>query len=305
MKFKFVCLILVPLLSAHTAMAQTPSTAPANAAPATRPGVVAAPGTGRQGGGRAGGTRGPAVSAPIVEIERPAEGPPMISDDFESGDYKKDVWTQIRVQGAATIKVQSDKVAHGKYALQAHYPAGSSSRSTWAMLGTMLPVSLHDRMFGRAYIYISGINTMQHNVLMLAGSSGFPTANFLEIGTYAGIFQPSYQLNDPSAMGRGRSEVGKRQGEIPLNKWVCLEWQFTDKPETRIVMWIDGKLIVNQTYVSGGFSSDLTKGFVEFDLGFRTWDGSQTLTADIYYDDVAIGDKPIAPLSPVPAAATP
>jgi len=49
------------------------------------------------------------------------------------------------------------------------------------------------------------------------------------------------------------------------------------------------------------------RGFLEFDFGFRSWAQAAALTGDIdvYYDDVAIGDKPIGQLTPVAAPARP
>jgi len=128
-----------------------------------------------------------------------------VSEDFESGAIK---WPQI-VSGAATITVVQDRVAHGKNAVMMHYPAGT--RGAWAFVGAPLPAALHDQLYGRAYVYISGMPP-SHSVLMLAGSHGFPIADFLEIGTYNNLFQPSFQLNAPtpdSPAGRdGRARGG-------------------------------------------------------------------------------------------------
>src|SRR5471032_1865966 len=88
-----------------------------NATPAPAPGAApgAAPAAPRRGGG----------GGPTAPRDRPADGPALFTEDFESGKLNPDVWTALHVGGDATIKVQSDRVAHGKNALQIHYPAGT------------------------------------------------------------------------------------------------------------------------------------------------------------------------------------
>ena len=120
----------------------------------------------------------------------------------------------------------------------------------------------------------------------------------------------SYQQNAP-ADGHPRSETTARQSTPPVGKWFCLEWELTNKPENRIALWVDGTLVANKPFTfnpvnpkdaDGRVSSGLVPGgFVEYNVGFRAWSraGANTADIDIYYDDVAIGDKPIGQLAPV------
>ena len=53
---------------------------------------------------------------------------PLFSEDFESGGIDKTVWSE-QVTGDNVLKVQSDRVAHGKYALLAlPRPVAENSR---------------------------------------------------------------------------------------------------------------------------------------------------------------------------------
>ena len=70
-------------------------------------------------------TQAPAAPPP-APVTRPPDGPPLLSEDFESGAVN---WAQI-LSGAATIKVVQNRVAHGRNAVEMHYPAGS--RGAWA-----------------------------------------------------------------------------------------------------------------------------------------------------------------------------
>ena len=89
------------------------------------------------------------------------------------------------------------------------------------------------------------------------------------------------------------------EGDIPMGRWFCLEWEFNDKPD-RIVEWVDRKQVVDQSFTFNDTSSELIKGFSEFAIGIRTFAGPTDLTnnIDIYYDDISISDKPIGQLTP-------
>lgn len=226
----------------------------------------------------------PAVTVPFAE-------------DFESGQINTNLW-DLRVGGAAAIKVEQDRVAHGKNALWVHYPAGTSR--AWAFIAIHLPEALHDHLFGRAYMYVSGLPN-SHNPLLMAGTPGFPIANFLEVGSQGGRFKPSFQQNGAGVL-RGET-TPPPQGEVPLRHWFCLEWEMNNQPD-RIVLTVDGKQVADQPlthFANHELKTDLVEEFSEFDIGFRTW-AQPTLVPndiDVYYDDIVISDKPIGQLTPV------
>jgi hypothetical protein len=215
------------------------------------------------------------------------------NEDFESGAINTNIW-DFRVHGDATVKVTQDNVAHGKNALLVHYP--TTARGAYAFIAVRVPEAVHDHLYGRAYVYVKALPP-GHMVLMNAGTRGFPISNFLEIGQSRGQFQPSFQLNGP---GPDRGEKTAREGQIPFGRWFCLEWEFNDKPD-RIVEWVDGQQVVDQSFAYKGANSELVKGFSEYDIGFRAWGGALTQDVDVYYDDISISDKPIGQLAPVPS----
>jgi hypothetical protein len=241
------------------------------------------------------------ATAATAQTPAPDKNAPItlpFSEDFESGAINPSVW-DLRVHGTATIKVEQDRVAHGKNALQAHYPA--NAQGAYAFIAARLPDSLHDHLFGRAYVYIATMPT-PHSVLLNSGSPGYPISNFLEVGIRRHMFQPSYQQN---GAGVPRSETtGMVPGTIPVGRWFCLEWEFNDKPD-HIVLTIDGKPFADQKISLKGTGSELVKGFYEFDIGFRAWGKAAATDVDIYYDDIAISDKPIGQLTPVAESGAP
>jgi hypothetical protein len=245
---------------------------------------------------------------------------PVFSEDFESGALDKQVW-DVRTASNAVVTVQQTQVAHGKSALQIHYPKGGA-RSYGFIVATHLPESVRAHCFGRASVYISPQMPAGHDVLLNAGTAGYPLSNFLEVGVSGGKnVMISYQQN---AENVSRGETIARGIAYPVGRWFCLEWEFTDHPD-HIVVWIDGEPageLANFTYKSratpapkGGAAktdpaakaepadtspavpgTDLVKGFTDFAFGFRAWGAGAKEDFDIYYDDIAIDTKRIGPV---------
>jgi hypothetical protein len=248
---------------------------------------------------------------------------PVFSEDFESGSLDKAVWT-VRTSGNVEVAVQQIQAAHGKSALRIHTPKGGG-RDYGFIVATHLPDSLREHVFGRAYVFISPGMPAGHDVLLNAGSPGYPLSNFLEIGASGGKnVMTSYQQNAADAP---RGETLARGSPYPVGRWFCLEWEFTDHPDHTIV-WIDGEKAAELA----GFTftpraaragrpgesassnaaatpapaaapepaeipgTDLVKGFSDFAFGFRAWGSGAKADYDIYYDDIALDTKRIGPL---------
>jgi hypothetical protein len=227
----------------------------------------------------------------------------LFVEDFESGKVDPAVWEK-RLTGTATVEVQQQQAAHGKYALQVHYP-DMANQTYGFLIASHLPEPLKGHLFGRAYVRIEPGLSQQHTVLIHAGGAGWPISKFEEIGVYKGTLQPSYQENK-SARGQGRGETVRHGEALPTGKWFLLEWEFNDDPST-LTIWIDGQVSpvtegdqkVNLSSfewpAKSGTTKGLVGGFEEFGLGARVWGAAQG-GFDIYYDDVALDSKRIGPV---------
>ena len=231
-----------------------------------------------------------------------AQSGPLLTEDFESGQITSK-WEQ-RVTGVATLKVQQEQTAHGKFALQVHYP-DMATQSYAFLIAAGLPAALKGHLFGRAYVKISPSTPAPHTVLVLAGGPGWPISKFEEIGVQRGTTQPSYQENK-SPRGQGRGEDVRHGEPLPMDKWFLLEWEFNDDPST-LTLWVDGE---KSPVTEGGQKVDLSSfkwpkeasetrnlvgGFEEFGVGVRVW-GAVPAGFDVYYDDIAIDTKRIGPV---------
>jgi hypothetical protein len=216
-----------------------------------------------------------------------AQPGPLFSEDFESGQLSPDKWMR-NVTGNNVIEVQSDKAAHGKYALCVRCP--TPSNATWAVLiHGNLPAALHDHYFGRAYVYITPALPTRHIIFMMTGTPGFPYNRYQEVASANGRWQLTYADVKPP----GLREDYHAAGSPPLNRWFCLEWEFNDHPD-HARMWVDGQLVFETDFKSRetGATDGLIGGFTDLVLGFRLW-GAAPQPFDIYYDDIALDPKRI------------
>lgn len=216
---------------------------------------------------------------------------PLFTEDFESGKIDPARWTEL-VTGGNTLEVQSERAAHGRFALRAHctVPTGK----TWAFIATNhVPDALRQHHFGRAYLFITPKLPTRHTILLHAGTAGFPFNRFQEVAWGSkGIFQLTYVELKPT----GDNEDYHFGGEIPLGRWFCLEWEFNDEPN-RAAVWVDGQPAGDTGFISKvtGGSTNLVGGFTDFLFGFRLW-AAPPASFDVYYDDIALDVKRIGPL---------
>jgi hypothetical protein len=239
----------------------------------------------------------------------------VFSEDFESGTLDPAVWT-VRTSGKVEVAVQQERAAHGHAALRIHTPKGGS-RDYGFIVATHLPDALRAHCFGRAYVFISPGMPAGHDVLLNAGSPGYPTSNFLEIGASGGRnVMTSYQQNGADVP---RGETLARGTAYPVGRWFCLEWEFTDHPDHTLI-WIDGQKAAElagftfkpraaRTPPAAGADAgatppaapvavpgtDLVKGFDDFAFGFRAWGAGAKADFDLYYDDIALDTQRIGP----------
>jgi len=236
--------------------------------------------------------------------------PGLLCEDFESGSIDPAKWDTSSKGG--TLAVQTQQVAHGKYAL--HLQGLGSGSDDWATLfATNAPAALKSATtFGRASMYFSAaVSASLHIQFSFAGSNGTGSGTgpapvtklrYLEVGSYNGQWQLSMDIHDVAPNIEDSAYAGTN---IPTNKWVCVEWELEDQPE-RITLWVGGtqagvfdNMHINYssdgTKSGGTFYQGKTSGIVgvfdTFGIGFHDW--HPTKAFDVYYDDVVLDTKRI------------
>lgn len=216
---------------------------------------------------------------------------PLFTEDFESGKLSTNVWSQS-VTGGNVIAVQGENVAHGNFALRVSCP--SPTNKTWAFISAAhLPAALRQHHFGRAYIFVTPRPPDRHTILIMAGTTDFPKNKYQEVATTRGQWQLTYVDLQPKG---DKEDFHVGGGNVPVNRWFCLEWEFNDRPN-HAAIWVDGKLTWEAGFVSKntGATNNLIGGFDEFAFGFRLW-GLAPQAFDVYYDDIALDTKRIGPV---------
>ena len=231
-----------------------------------------------------------ALSSCVQTPPSPTHPERLFTEDFESGKLDQAIWTE-NVTGNNSIEVQSEKVAHGKYALRVRCPVPSNK--TWAfILRQPLPEALRQHYFGRVYMYITPAPPARHTIFIMGGTPGFPNNKFEEVATANGRWQLTYVDLRPN----GDKEDYHSGGNPPLNRWFCLEWEFNDHPN-HAKIWVDGQLVYETDFTvkARNAMSDLVGGFTDVAFGFRLW-GAAPQAFDIYYDDIALDTQRIGQL---------
>src|SRR5947209_2252070 len=227
--------------------------------------------------------------------------PGLVCDDFETGSIDPAKWDTSSKGG--TLAVQTQQVAHGKYAL--HLQGLGSGSDDWATLfAKNVPAALKSATtFGRASMYFSAaVSASLHIQFPFAGSNGTGSGTgpapltklrYLEVGSFNGQWQLAMDIHDVAPNIEDSVYAG---ANIPTNKWVCIEWELEDQPE-RITLWVSGNQagVFDNMHISfssdgmksgGTFYQGKTSGLIgvfdTFGIGFHDWHPTQAF--DVYYD---------------------
>jgi hypothetical protein len=261
-------------------------------------------------GGQAGGGTGGGSSSTDGGAGGASSCPGLICEDFETGSIDPAKWDTSSNGG--TLAVQTQQVAHGKYAL--HLQGLGSGSDDWATLfAKNVPTALKSATtFGRASMYFTAaVSSSLHIQFPFAGSNGTGSGSgpapltklrYLEVGSYNGQWQLAMDIHDVSPNIEDSAYAGAK---IPTDKWACIEWELEDQPE-RITLWVGGTQVGVFDNMHISYSSDGTKSggtfyqgktsgligvFDTFGIGFHDW--HPTKAFDVYYDDVVLDTKRI------------
>jgi hypothetical protein len=214
----------------------------------------------------------------------------LFCEDFESGKIDSAIW-DTQANGGQTVEVQTDTVAHGKYAVRFH---GAPNVVSYDFIITKhAPAALSGHHYGRAYFYVTPKPPQEHTEFIFAGSAGFPKLKYLEVAES----QLGWQLTFVQLVSPTGETYTPATGKVPLVKWVCLEWEMNDTPD-QINVSVDGTPQVSFDDIGFmGKNSDLVGGFTDFGLGFYIWHPA-SYDFDVYYDDFVLDTKPIGCITP-------
>lgn len=235
----------------------------------------------------------------------------LVCEDFETGQIDAQKW-DLSMGGGGSLVVQTQLVAHGKYAMHLQAPSGPSVNSAKLTLKDVPAALKGATTFGRAYIYVTpaadasihiGLAQAGHSSGGADGGASGSRPRYFEVGINSGSWQLAFDLADVTPLVE---EVAYPRKAVPTNRWACVEWQFEDVPD-RVTLWVDGTQqgMFDNTdigYASpgpvpksgeplyNGTSSNIIGGFdTLFALGYTDFHPQKAF--DIYYDDVVLDSK--------------
>jgi hypothetical protein len=288
---------------------------------------TAASGTSSSGNG-SGSASGAGIedAAPTSEASTAEEGGSggngtcagLFCEDFEDGAGQLDTtkWN-LEMGGGGMAMVQTQIVAHGKYAWQVHGTGAGGGFAT--ILTKSIPMALQGAgpVYGRLYLYATA-NYGAHISLGSAGTNpvnpmATPTItpginfNYQEFAEFSNSWQLGFDLFTPApAVASGFIEEAAyppAHDMYPTMKWDCVEWEFGDNP-TMMLLWLDGTQIdqfdaAHIGFYSGpkptagnvlnGKNSGIIGGYSVFAFGFHSYGTSQVV--DRYFDDIVLDTK--------------
>lgn len=250
----------------------------------------------------------------------------VVSEDFESGRIDPAKWEIRTLKPDSKIEMTVvEGGAHGRYALQVHYPAGTERSGFAYLMAKNLSASVRGHLFGRAYVKVVSTLPIAHTQLIIAGMPGYPKAKYQEIGLNLPARRPAegapapdpatikprwvfiYQQNLAATPAEGRGEDVRTIDASPYGKWTLLEWEFNDSPTTTRI-WIDGKPVAVkegdkevETFSyhwpkNNPDGNHLVGGYAEAGFGARSFSAGVTKDFDVLFDDIAIGTERLGPV---------
>jgi hypothetical protein len=255
------------------------------------------PGSGGSGPADGGGADGPAATgAGCAGVQA------TFCDDYEAqtaGAEPKGKFTVLKAKAGAVadaVTVDGGKAFSGKQSL--HFKIAKPTGDTVAKLGfgaaAGLPLASND-IHVRAMVWMTqSIGGAHWDFSTAYGTDPLQDEDTLTqytVGHMASHMMAVYQPGDDSV---------DCDGDLPVGKWVCLQWEFkgaADKSHLLDIK-IDGTAVKKCTITKGGLDrSDWpATTWKAMSVGFHTFGGGNAL--DLWIDDLAFGDKDI----PCPAA---
>jgi hypothetical protein len=254
-------------------------------------------------GGGSGATNDSSDADSQTDVAAASDGgsacPGVFCEDFEEGEIDPSKWN-TQTKGGDAVMLEQQTVAHGKYSAQFHGVGSPTGGQGYIYLITKnAPTTLQTHNFGRAYFYIAPKVTSNNLGLVFGGTTGFPKLTYMAIAGHSSGWQ--FGFIKLAGSPQGESETYP-PGKVPVNTWMCLEWEFNDQPD-EINVWGDGAAIgsLNSQDVAyppnqppgtlfNNMSSGLIGAFTDFGFGFYDWHPGG-FDFDVYYDDIVLDTK--------------
>jgi polysaccharide lyase-like protein len=207
----------------------------------------------------------------------------LLCDDFESGTISSTKWDNGTAQSNATVAIDNTRAHSGRYSLHLHTNVvnGGSATATIAETHTFTPSGA--TFWTRAFYYFpSNTSTLVAN-LFGATQNAAPNNDVAlsidhdALSIYNGFNSGSYVVSTTP--------------KLPLDQWVCIEWEVYTGTPNQLHAWVNGQPVP---------ALDLTQptnpspAIGIFTVGLGIYPPATSSTAlDVWVDDVIFDHAPI------------
>jgi hypothetical protein len=178
-------------------------------------------------------------------------------------------WEPVQIN--ATVSVDDTRAYRGSHSLHIHTNAGMQSQVTQGEITQTLAVPA-PTAFVRAFVYIP---------------SPAPSARWREFAYIQGAAPgngPGLYIGDGKPIEQASSTVSSSTA-IPLDRWVCMEWQVTQNTAGEMRLWLDEQEVSDAHFV-GDDTTTPPAGRISVGMAFF---GQPAIPAfDVWFDEVAI-----------------
>lgn len=223
----------------------------------------------------------------------------LICDDFESyTDKPMGPWTVRATQGA--VKIDTERHVSGTKSVKlSTLGVENYQRAFIGLEGMPFPIA-GNAFYGRMMFYATKAANDGVHWTMIQAEGAVPAQGITNAQVRYGGQQTKHLMANYDSSGKKSDCWNHSTTTLPEGKWACMQWYFDGKTNTQ-KFWLDSKPIEDLTVTGHGqgciahetqdtwfFPQDFAKAYVG-------WESYQKDDArDVWIDDVAIGNAPIA-----------
>ena len=208
----------------------------------------------------------------------------LLCDGFEGGSISTALWDDGVTQTSSTVTIDTTHVHRGQHALHVHTNIVATNGSAEASIGETHTFSPPGATFwARAFYY-------------LPSSTSMATATLLDATQASTPFNDVALAIDHDALSiyngfNGGSYVASTTPLVPLDSWVCIEWEVYTGTPNQLHVWVNGQPVP---------ALDLTQPTTaatpigRFSVGLALYPpNTSPIALDAWIDDVIFDHAPI------------
>jgi hypothetical protein len=252
-------------------------------------GSAGSPGSGGAGGNTDAGGPGPDVGAPGEDGGSGTDAPPASGNlcagakkcfDFEDqmpGQQPSSPEYKVEIAGG-TVTTDTTKFFSGKQSILIKTRGGTNFPGNNLVFSGIEKLLPENDLHGRVMMWMANTPGRAHWDSILGSSAGGSNPTYILGGMFMN-FMSVYHPGDDSV---------DSATPFPTGTWACIQWQFSGKGGKNL-----HKMMLNGMVVDKGLTEKWrAPTFSQLKVGYRHF--NTNVAVDVWLDDLAFGDQPIA-----------